>query len=256
MAAFDGRYVWFDLRTTDVPRAKDFYSDVVGWKTTRWPGGDYEMWSAGDAQVGGLEEEAPEERQAGLPPRWLAYIGASDVDATAKSAQELGGKVLVPPKDIPDVGRFAVLADPQGAEFAVFKPSGAGEAPDTEALGRFGWLELNTTDWQSAWKFYSALFGWQETSSIDMGPEFGKYLMFGTDSNEAIGGMSNAAAFMKAPAHWLPYVNVKNTDEAAREIEKIGGKALNGPMDVPGGRIAQCIDPQGAMFAIFSSATH
>lgn len=257
MGTSNGRYVWFDLVTTDVPKAKAFYSDVAGWQTTRWPGGDYEMWSAGDRQVGGIMQEPPEERQAGLPPRWLAYIGIDDVDATAKKAQELGGRILVAPKEIPDVGRFAVLADPQGAAFAVFQPSAAEEAPDRTALGSFGWLELNTTDWQSAWKFYSGLFGWQKTSSMDMGPDYGEYLMFGTDPKEAIGGMSNTAAIMKTPAHWLPYVNVKNADETTQEVEKNGGKALNGPMDVPGGgRIAQCMDPQGAMFAIFSAARH
>ncbi len=253
MGTFKGRYVWFDLMTTDVSRAKAFYSDVVGWKTTPWSGGDYEMWSAGDTQVGGLMAEAPEEQRAGMPPRWLAYLGTEDVDATSKKARELGGHVLVPPKDISEVGRFAVLADPQGAAFAIFKPAGTGDAPDTHALGSFGWLELNTTDWKAAWSFYSALFGWQKTSSMDMGPEFGEYFMFGTDFKESIGGMSNAANIMKSPAHWLPYVNVKNADEAAQKIEKDGGKALNGPMDVPGGgRIAQCVDPQGAMFAVFS----
>lgn len=253
MGTFKGRYVWFDLMTTDVSRAKDFYSDVVGWKTTPWSGGDYEMWSAGETQVGGVMPEPPEERKAGHPPSWLAYLGTDDVDATARRAQDLGGKLLLAPKDIPEVGRFAVLADPQGAAFAIFKPAGAGEAPDTHALGTIGWLELNTTDWKAAWAFYSALFGWQKTSSMDMGPELGEYFMFGTDPKEAIGGMSNAAKIMKAPAHWLPYVNVKSADEAARKAVKDGGKALNGPMDVPGGgRIAQCMDPQGAMFAVVS----
>ena len=102
--------------------------------------------------------------------------------------------------------------------------------------------------------FYSELFGWRATTSMNMGPELGEYFMFGNDPKTSLGGMSNAANMMKAPAHWLHYVNVKSVDETAQLIPQKGGKVLNGPMEVPGGdRIAQCMDPQGAMFAIFSS---
>jgi uncharacterized protein len=98
------------------------------------------------------------------------------------------------------------------------------------------------------------MFGWKPTRSMNMGPEFGEYFMFGADPERSFGGMSNAATMMKAPAHWLYYVNVKSVDETARRIPQLGGKVLNGPIDVPGGdRIAQCMDPQGALFAIYSS---
>ncbi len=138
--------------------------------------------------------------------------------------------------------------------FAIFQPSGQGSAPDTRGLGHFSWAELNTTDWKAAWKFYSELFGWKKTSSMDMGAEYGEYFMFGEGGEQSMGGMSNAATMMKAPAHWLHYVNVSSVDEAAKRIPSLGGKVLNGPMDVPGGdRIAQCMDPQGGMFAIFSA---
>ncbi len=253
MSAESGRFVWFDLMTADVQGAKSFYAEIAGWKTTKWSGGDYEIWTAGDKQVGGVMPPRPGAGKTDSPPHWTAYIATDDVDQCVQRAQRLGGRVCVPSEDIPDAGRFAVLSDPQGAAFAVFKSSTPQAAPDTKALGGFGWSELNTTDWKSAWKFYSELFGWKNTSTMDMGPEFGEYFMFGTDAKNAMGGMSNAAKMMKAPAHWLHYVNIKSTDEAAKKIAAKGGKVLNGPMDVPGGgRIAQCIDPQGAMFAIFS----
>lgn len=163
---------------------------------------------------------------------------------------------MVPATDMPEVGRFAVLADPQGASFGVLAAASETQLPDRASLGAFSWAELNTTDWKAAWKFYSELFGWKKTSSMDMGPEMGEYFMFTNEGDESMGGMSDAANMMKAPAHWLFYANVKDADKTAGQLGEKGAKVLNGPMDVPGGdRIAQCMDPQGGMFAIYSSGT-
>jgi uncharacterized protein len=251
-----GRFIWYDLMTNDLANARKFYSDIIGWKTKPYPGGSYELWSAPDADVGGLMEQTSGERAARVPPMWLGYIAVDNVDGKADRAVKMRGKVLSPPRDIPDVGRFAVVSDPQGAAFALFTPKGpqGGGAPSREGVGHFNWAELNTTDWKAAWGFYAELFGWQKTSSMDMGAGVGEYFMFGTDSKDSFGGMSNAANLMKAPAHWLHYINVRSVDETTRRIPQSGGKVLNGPMDVPGGgRIAQCMDPQGGMFAIISS---
>jgi len=260
MSAASGRFVWFDLMTTDVGAAKKFYSGIVGWKATKWSGGQYEMWKAGDEEVGGLMALPSEARQAGMKPEWLAYLAVDDVDGCVREAQRLQAHVVTPGHDIPEVGRYAVLTDPQGATFAVFHSDQAPPDADTSKMGHFSWAELNTTDWRAAWRFYSGLFGWQHTSSMDMGEEYGEYFMFGLDPKTPMGGMSNTASIMKAAPHWLHYVNVKNADESVRKIVQMGGKDLNGPMDVPGGgRIAQCLDPQGARFAIFApsdSSTH
>ena len=159
----NGRFVWYDLMTNDPEGAKRFYGELIGWKTSKWSGGDYEMWSAGEQMIGGIMSLPPEAK--GAPPHWLGYVAVEDVDATARKAQELGGKVHHPATDIPNVGRFAVLADPQGATFAVYRSATGGEAPDREGMGHFSWAELNTTDWKSAWKFYSQLFPWKNTST-------------------------------------------------------------------------------------------
>jgi predicted enzyme related to lactoylglutathione lyase len=192
-----------------------------------------------------------EDKTKGVPPNWMGYIETGDVDATVKLAEKLGGRVYQPPMDIPKVGRFAVLADPQGAVFATFKPLEAG--PDAPRKPGFvSWHELNTTDYEGAWKFYSELFGWKPTSSMDMGQDMGQYFMFGLDAQNSMGGMSNVAKQMKMPPHWLYYVTVEDIDAAVERIKKAGGKILNGPMDVPGNdKIAQCMDPQGAAFAIY-----
>ncbi|MBX5482287.1 MAG: VOC family protein [Myxococcaceae bacterium] len=251
-------FVWYDLMTHDVEGAKAFYGDIIGWKATKWPGGDYWMLSIGDKSYAGLMAHDEAARKAGSPPMWLGYVGVRNVDATAQRAKSLGGKVLAEPRDIPDVGRFAVLADPQGAVFAIFSPK-PGAGPDgvqnPNDVGNFSWAELNTTDWKAAWKFYSNLFGWKPTQSMDMGPEYGEYYMFGTSPEKSFGGMSNTAKMLKAPPHWLHYIRVTNVDETVKRIPQKGGKIVNGPMDVPGGdRVAQCVDPQGGSFAIVSSA--
>jgi hypothetical protein len=254
MSAASGRFVWFDLMTPDISGAKSFYSEVVGWQTNKWSGGDYEMWRAGGEDIGGVMGIGSSDGQDSSNPQWMAYVGSDDIEATADKARGLGGEVIVPPRDIPSVGRFAVLADPQKAPIAVFQTMSQPMVPDTRKLGHFGWAELNTSDWKEAWKFYSTLFGWQQTSSVNMGPEYGEYVMFGVDAKQAFGGMSSSAALMKARPHWLYYVNVKSVDDTAKKVVEKGGKGLNGPMDVPGGgRVAQCLDPQGARFAIFSA---
>jgi predicted enzyme related to lactoylglutathione lyase len=121
-------------------------------------------------------------------------------------------------------------------------------------LGNVGWHELNTTDSAAAWAFYSAVFGWQSATSMEMG-EYGTYSIFrhAADAAEVwLGGMSDMARHMGQSAHWLYYVNVDGMEATLERIKAGGGQVLNGPMDVPGGRAAQCLDPQGAVFSIFA----
>ncbi len=246
-----GRFVWHELLTTDTEGAKAFYSEVIGWTTTAFSGSDYQIWMVGEMSAGGLMKLPAEAREAGAPTHWMGYVEVGDVDASARQAVELGGKILMPAADIPDVGRFAIIADPQGATLALFRSTKPGEPAKWADPGHLGWAELNTTDWKSAWKFYSTMFGWKPTRSMEMGEEFGEYFMFGTDSKDSMGGMSNAAKVMHAPAHWLHYIQVGDIDAAVKTIAKKGGKVLNGPMEVPGGdRVAQCQDPQGGFFGI------
>lgn len=247
MADF-GRFVWHDLLTADIQAASSFYGALTDWS--------YEAGSEGELMIrsGGEEIGRIARSPAGAPPHWLGYVAVEAVDETARRAESLGGRILHAPTDIPGVGRFAVLADPQGAAFAIFGSEQAPHQAEREELGRFSWAELNTTDWESAWKFYSALFGWKPTSSMDMGPSYGTYFMFGMEEKRSMGGMSNAATIMKAPAHWLHYFNVADIREAVKRVEEAGGKVLNGPMEIPGDDwIAQCADPQGSYFAIYAS---
>jgi predicted enzyme related to lactoylglutathione lyase len=250
-----GRICWNELMTTDPKAAMTFYRLVVGWGTQAWDeDSSYVMWTARDTPVGGLMELPEDARRMSTPPSWVMYVAVPDVDASVRQAVSLGARAYVEPKDIPTMGRFAVLGDPQGATFALF--SSADEIPGHDGPakpGEFSWHELTTTDWQAAWDFYEQLFGWVKMEAMDMGP-MGTYQIFGRPG-QMLGAMYNKPREMLAPPHWLGYALVPSADNAAAVVQRLGGKVMNGPMDVPeSGRIAQCMDPQGAAFAVHSIA--
>lgn len=252
-----GRNVWYDLVTTDVGAAQRFYAEIVGWKTEVWkdapPDRPYTMWVADSGPIGGIMALPEEATQKGAPPMWISYTTVDHVDETVAKIEKLGGTVHQPAMDIPEVGRFATVADPQGATFAIFKPAGEMENAKADQPGQFSWAELNTTDSKAAWKFYTDLFGWKERGKMDMG-DVGEYLMFTSDDGEHTkGGMSDMAKKMGAPPHWLHYITVDDMNDAVDRIKKAGGKIMNGPMSIPDDDlIAQCVDPQGAFFAIYA----
>ena len=245
-AEIRGRFIWHELLTTDTAAAAAFYPRVLPWRTqpSSMPG--YTIWMAGQTQIGGLMALPAE--AAGAPPHWLLYIGTPNVDATCAQAQGLGAKVLKAALDIPNVGRFAVLADPQGATFAVFTP-GAGLPPGAApAQGGFSWHELATTDVTSAARFYGELFGWRKGPGHDMGAT-GVYQLF-EHAGKEVGGMCNVQG-PATPPSWLSYVHVADSNRAVAAAKAAGGRLLHGPMQVPGGSwIALFMDPQGGAFAV------
>jgi predicted enzyme related to lactoylglutathione lyase len=246
-----GRFVWYDLMTTDPAKAQEFYTKVCNWGTQAWEGGvPYTMWTVSGVPLGGVMPI----QNPGAPPHWLAYISCANVDETVKQAKALGAQVFVEPKDIPKVGRFAILADPQGAVFAAFASSNPPQPEQDPKVGEFSWHELATSDYQAGFDFYEKLFGWEKRQDADMGP-MGIYRLFGRNGKE-IGGMYNRPAEMAdVPNHWLHYVMVEGAAAAAERVKAAGGKIINGPIEVPGGDwIAVCMDPQGGAFAVHSKA--
>ena len=250
-----GKFTWYDLMTTDPEAGKEFYMALAGWGLETWGGPTpYAMWTHGGCPHGGVMQLPEEAQQAGAPPHWLLYMATDDVDRTVARTEELGGSVIVPAQDVEDIGRFAVLADPQGAVFSIFQTLKEDTSGDEQpAVGRFSWHELLTGDLDAAFAFYSDLFGWAKGEAHDMG-EMGTYQIFSRrEGTVPTGGM-----FVKPPempAAWLAYLRVDDAGAAAGRIQELGGQILNGPMGVPGGdQVAQCLDPQGAAFAIHSVA--
>jgi uncharacterized protein len=245
-----GRFIWHELVTTDPEAAAAFYSKVVPWKTQDSGMPSYTLWMAGKLQIGGLTG-LPDDAEAGTPPHWIVYVATPDVDATVAQAERLGGKVVKGATDIPNMGRFAVLTDPQGATFAVYTPPG-GPGPEgshgSGGAGEFTWHELATTDHAAAMGFYSELFGWEKGPGHDMG-SMGLYQIVHHHGAQ-VGGIYNAQG-NSTPAHWLSYVHVADCAKATSAAKAAGARILNGPMEVPGGSwITQMEDPQGGAFAV------
>jgi predicted enzyme related to lactoylglutathione lyase len=137
--------------------------------------------------------------------------------------------------------------------FAAFTPSQAPTAPEHPVeLGDFSWHELATSDWKAAFEFYKKLFGWQETSAMDMGPDLGVYQMYGR-GGAPLGGIYNKPKNAPGPSAWLPYIRVTDARATPAATKKGGGQVINGPMEVPGGDwITMALDPQGGPFATHS----
>ncbi len=246
-----GDFVWYEHLTKEPKAAIAFYTEVVGWKTQPFAeSGDYIMWVGGQGPLGGVMKLPDEAAKMGAPPHWMGHVQVDDVDGRVALTRKLGGKVYKEPDDVPSVGRFAVIADPQGASLSIFKPSAAMELHDHTKEGEICWNELLTSDSTAAFKFYSELFGWKILQEMDMGP-MGTYRIYGIGDKQ-LGGMMTTPSPM--PANWLYYIETSNLDAAMARATKKGAKVLNGPTEVPGGaRIVQLMDPQGAAFALHGS---
>jgi predicted enzyme related to lactoylglutathione lyase len=246
-----GRILWYELLTSDMKAAEKFYTNVVGWTVTPFDGSPqpYDLWMRGDHQPAGGVMTIPEGMH--FPPHWEMYVGVDKLEDAAAHIKRLGGKALGPLIDVPNVGRMQTMTDAQGAVFAIYEPAPGAqrEAEGEPQVGGGSWHELMTTDAEGAMKFYTDVFGWKPTETMDMGP-MGKYHMFGRAF--PLGGMMNKPKEMaQVPSHWGLYFRVPDINAATNRVKASGGQILNGPMEVPGGdMIVNCMDPQGASFSL------
>lgn len=253
MANKHGEFIWYELMTGNPDAAQAFYGDVIGWTIGEQAPGDmdYRMIAAGDELVGGLFPLNDEMRKQGARPGWLGYVAVDDVDATVSEVESLGGRVLMRGRDLPDVGRIAMVADPQGVPFYVMRGAVEGETSTAfkpMAEGHCGWNELATTDQAGALSFYGRLFGWASSEAMPMG-EMGEY-KFLDHYGVRLGAVSPHIEEGASPI-WTYYFRVAEIDASKARAEARGGKILHGPMEVPGGdHIFIGVDPEGAMFAL------
>jgi predicted enzyme related to lactoylglutathione lyase len=247
-----GDFIWYELLTSDVGAAAEFYGAVVGWRSRSFDGSPhgYRIFSAADSDVAGLMTIPPEAAAAGMRPCWLGYIAVDDVDAASRRIVEAGGTQHVPPTDIPGVGRFAMLADPQGVIFYVMR--GATEETSTSfasmKAGHCNWNELATSDQAAALAFYGDQFGWEKGDAMPMG-EMGDY-QFITHHGETLGAVMTRTA-NGPPPMWNFYFGVEDIDIANKAATDGGATIHYGPAEVPGGSfIIVGSDPNGAMFGL------
>ncbi|MCZ7585152.1 MAG: VOC family protein [Deltaproteobacteria bacterium] len=248
-----GRFVWFDLITPKADEAQAFYTELFGWSPNimEMPDGTkYRGMRVGEDYAGGgiVPRELPE----GVPSHWIGYLTVDDVDAATKKAVAAGAQNVVEPMSMPEIGRFSVCIDPQGAVFAPYKAAGPqGEHDLSLQPGHFCWNELYSADVEQSKSFYRDLTGWSFRSQ-DMGGGM-VYHMAQT------GETSRAGLFNKPPEvpfpHWLPYVTVADVDGTADKAKTLGANVVHGPMDIPGvGRFAVMMDPVGAMLGFIKFA--
>lgn len=248
--SFSGRMLWYELLTNDLKAAEKFYTAVVGWTVTPYEDSaePYDMWTrAGDVPIGGAMTIP---KGMDFPPHWGMYIGVPTLEDAVSRIEQLGGSALSPLIEVPNIGRMRAMKDPQGAVFSIYEPVSPPEQPEKEPeVGDVSWHELHTTDAEAAVTFYTTLFGWRVTDSMDMGA-MGKYHVFARTI--PLGGMMNRMPSMaQVPPHWGLYFRTPDVNAGAERVKANGGQVLNGPMEVPGGDlIVNCMDPQGATFSL------
>jgi uncharacterized protein len=255
MANAHGDFIWYELITSDPEAARRFYEDVVGWRIAPaedMP--DYRLiWAAENDGVGGVMALPPGAGATGMRPMWLGYVGVDDVDTAAAAAKAAGGAIHMAPQDIPGVGRFAFLSDPQGAMIYVMR----GNSPDPshafdQAKERHcAWNELSTTDQDGALAIYGSMFGWEKAGGMPMG-ELGEY-SFLKSGETNLGAMMNR---MKpdVPPMWVFYFFLNGLDAAVERIKAGGGSIIQEPIEIPGGSFSLvAADPQGAAFGLVGS---
>jgi predicted enzyme related to lactoylglutathione lyase len=249
-----GKFCWVELLTSDVEAAEIFYGAVIGWSSA--PSGladrDYRVFSQDGHGVAGLMLLPEEAKAQGARPHWFSYISSEDVDADVEKIVASGGALWRAAETLPGIGRFAVVADPLGAPFALWQDLSGQKHPEFPPMsaGRVGWHELYTDDVEKAFAFYAERFGWTKGEALDMGP-MGTYQLFAT-GGVPVGGVMRRPDPVARP-FWNIYFTVPELDAAIARIGQGGGRILNGPNEVPGGAwIVQALDPQGAVFSLVS----
>ena len=245
-----GRIVWYELLTTDMKAAEKFYGAVVGWTVAPFEGSPdpYDMvMRNGQIPTGGVMTIP-----AGMnfPPHWAMYVAVDKLEDAVAQIEKLGGSALSPVIDIPTIGRMRTMMDPHKAVFSIYETANEHQPDAPREVGDASWHELMTTDAAAALKFYGQIFGWSESTAMDMGP-MGKYHIFRGGEYDLGGMMNKPPEMAQVPPHWGIYFRVPDVDAAADRVKSEGGQVLNGPMDVPGGsRVVNCQDPQGAFFSL------
>ena len=245
-----GKPVFAELITPDIAAAKQFYAGLFGWTFSDVAGtkAPYAEAYLDGAPVAGLVEKpvpAGEHRQS----IWLNFFATTDVDATAQTAVQDGAKVLAAAHDVAGRGREAVLADPQGAVFAILASS-SGDPPDyLSPPGDWIWRSLMTNDPVADTSFYKTIFGYQAMALPDTPGE--QHLLLASENYARASANSLPAGHATMHPHWLAYVRVDDASKMAARVTALGGHVLVEPhVDRHGGMIAIVADPLGAPFGL------
>ncbi len=243
-----GRFVWFELLTKDIEKAKSFYPEVVPWRIEpieMQDGSSYTMINVGDVGVGGLM--AP---QGEVPTSWVSYVSVADVDATAEKVKAAGGTTHMDAFDVPGVGRMQPVSDGQGGMFCLFKAETA-DPSAVEGPGSLHWNELWTQDPSASLAFYEGVLGYTHD---EMSMPNGTYYVL-KDGDTPRGGMLQAPS-SDISTMWLQYITVDDCDAAVARAKQSGATVVAEPVDAEGvGRFGILRDPIGGMIGVIKPAS-
>jgi predicted enzyme related to lactoylglutathione lyase len=244
----DGVPSWVDLGSPDLPSSRAFYGALFGWETPEGApeAGGYSVCLLEGKTVAGLGPKM----DPAMPTVWMSYVNVDSADDTVAKVSANGGTVFMPPTDIMDAGRMAIVADPPGAVIGLWQPKAHTGAQVVNEPGALCWNELITTDLDASKAFYGAVFGW---GAEDQGPPGGPpaYTEWQL-AGRSIGGMMAKSADMPAemPPNWGVYFAVADTDATVATAQQLGGSVLMGPTDIEPGRFAVLADNLGAVFNV------
>ena len=247
----NGVFNWVDLMTTAPDSAKSFYGTLFGWTFEDRPVPDappYSMAFKGDRPVAALFAMPDEKVAQKIPPHWQTYINVDNLETALEKCQTYGGKVIVPPCEIMEAGRMAVVQDPSGAFVNLWQAKahiGAGVVNEVNTLC---WTELQTWDADKAATFYQSVFDWQ--TEKDEKPPHYVTCSVNNHLNCGIFDMAQTELPRNIPARWAVYVNVENLDASMEQVKQLGGKVLMDAIAIEPGRFTTIIDPQGAALSI------
>lgn len=238
-----GTPCWVDVMSPDIGVSRAFYAGLFGWQMLDSPPefGGYTMALVDGRAVAALSPMPP---GYDLPIAWSTYLATDDADATVQAVEAHGGKITVPPVDVPTVGRFAVATDPSGATFGVWQAGGHNGFALANVANTCSWNEYLTADYDAARDFYSAVFG---VTFTEIGDGSFQYSTMHVDG-EVVGGLGARPA--GEPARWDTYFTCDDTDGTVARALELGGRVARPAADTPFGRIALLADPGGATFDV------
>ncbi|MGO4957474.1 VOC family protein [Luteococcus sp. Sow4_B9] len=256
-----GNPTWMDLGTDDLDGAQTFYSELFGWNfNDQGPDfGGYRMIQLGDAFVGGAMDSrmTPEglADEPQFPTSWTIYLRVDDIDAALARVEPAGGSVMMPAMQVGEAGSMALVTAPDGAVVGMWQPA---EFPGYDFTGQPGspvWFETMSKDYDAASAFYTEVFGWNLVQMPGIPEGQPRYATNGSEADAGC-GICEAHTFLpdEVPSYWRVYLQVEDTDAAVANIQHLGGRLLDGPMDSPFGRLATVADPQGGMFQVITSS--
>ena len=246
-----GTFCWAELMAADADSAKQFYSEVFGWSfrdDQTGPDMVYTTLCKGEKPVGALFQRNEEQQKQGVPPHWGSYVAVTDVDETARQATELGGRLIMKPADVGEVGRMAIIQDPSGAFLSLWQAKQLHGTQLKDEPGSMCWNELMTTNPEAAGQFLGQLFGWDlETQQMGDIP----YTVFMIQGRPIAGMLPIQADWGEIPPNWMVYFAVDDCDQAVATAQARGAEIPVPPTEIANtGRFAMIQDPEGAVFGV------